>query len=334
MEALISIIVPVYNTEPYLKRCVDSLLTQTYKNIEIILIDDCSTDNSRSLCYELQKQNDNIIVVCHDKNAGQEASRNSGLNAAHGDWIMFLDSDDTFDSSAAEKMLNFAIINNCDVVLAPYKIFQNDEEKKIEAKLSTGSYTSKEFASHFLTDIEWGVISCIGSKIYKKSFIEDHHLRFDRQYKYNEDAAFIYMALYYSSTVGYVDIPFYNYFIRTEGSTQSSYRTNLYSNLQKTKVLLRRYLESNDAFEGEIYNEYIKGEDDLISVALINEARYKGYSSFKREFEIIRNGQAFEEIVKNQDILSKNRKLILIMLKNNCRLVSFLFFKLLIRKIK
>ena len=253
---------------------------------------------------------------------------------AHGDWIMFLDSDDTFDSSAAEKMLNFAISNNCDVVLAPYKIFQNDEDKKIEAKISTGAYTSKEFASHFLTDIEWGVISCIGSKIYKKSFIEDHHLRFDRQYKYSEDAAFIYMALYNSSTVGYVDIPFYNYIIRTEGSTQSSYRPNLYSSLQKTKVLLRRYLESNDTFKGEIFNEYIKGEDDLISVALINEARYKGYSSFKREFEIIRNGEAFEEIVKKQDILTKNRKIILIMLKNNYRLVSFFFFKLLIRKIK
>ena len=109
MEALISIIVPVYNTEPYLKKCVDSLLAQTYKNIEIILIDDCSTDKSRSLCYELQKQNNNILVVCHDENCGLEATRNSGLENAKGDWIMFLDSDDTFENNAAEDMVNFAI---------------------------------------------------------------------------------------------------------------------------------------------------------------------------------------------------------------------------------
>lgn len=334
MEALISIIVPVYNTEPYLKKCVDSLLAQTYKNIEIILIDDCSTDKSRSLCYELQKQNNNILVVCHDENCGLEATRNSGLENAKGDWIMFLDSDDTFENNAAEDMVNFAISNNCDVVLAPYKIFQNGVEKKMEAKISTGSYTSKEFASHFLTDIEWGVISCIGSKIYKKSFIDEYHLRFDRQYKYNEDAAFIYTALYNCNTVGYADIPFYNYIIRTEGSIQSSYRINLYSNLQKTKELLRKYLKSNDAFKGKIYNEYIKGEDDLISVALINEARYKGYTSFKREFEIIKNGESFNEIVDKQNILTKNRRIILIMLKNNCRLVAFIFFKLFIRRIK
>lgn len=334
MEELISIIVPVYNTESYLKRCVDSLLTQTYNNIEIILIDDCSTDNSRSLCYELQKQNDNILVVCHEKNGGQEAARNSGLETANGDWIMFLDSDDTFENNAVEDMVNFAISNNCDVVLAPYKIFQNGVEKKIEAKIPNGAYTSKEFASHFLTDIEWGVISCIGSKIYKKSFIDEYHLRFDRQYKYSEDAAYIYTTLYKCNIVGYVDIPFYNYIIREEGSTQSSYRPNLYSNLQKTKELLRKYLKSNDVFKGEVYKEYIKGEDDLISVALINEAKYKGYLSFKREFESIRNGESFVEIVKNQDILTKNRKIILIMIKNNCKLVSFVFFKLLIRKIK
>ena len=104
MNDLVSIIVPVYNVEPYVKRCVESLWEQTYQNIEIILVDDCSTDNSLEVCKHLQETGRNILPVLHHEcNEGLEGTRNSGIEAASGQWIMFLDSDDTYTANAVEN---------------------------------------------------------------------------------------------------------------------------------------------------------------------------------------------------------------------------------------
>lgn len=104
MSALISIIVPVYNVEKYLRHCLDSLLKQTYKNIEVIMIDDGSKDSSGQICDEYANKHENFCVI-HKKNAGLGMARNTGLEYVHGEYITFLDSDDYLESAA----LNFYI---------------------------------------------------------------------------------------------------------------------------------------------------------------------------------------------------------------------------------
>ena len=112
----ISVIIPVYNVEKYLYRCVDSVLGQTYYNIEVILIDDGSTDSSPEICDEYQKR-DKRVKVIHKKNSGAASSRNIGLSSAKGDYIAFIDSDDYIELDMYENMMKINEEYNCDIVL-------------------------------------------------------------------------------------------------------------------------------------------------------------------------------------------------------------------------
>ena len=123
----ISIIVPVYNSEKYLRRCLDSLQNQSFKDIEIIIVNDGSTDNSQQIIDEYC--NDRRIVCYNQKNSGQAAARNFGLHNANGDFILFVDSDDYVELDFCEKMY-FTIIKGYDIVLSDYYIIDNNGLKK------------------------------------------------------------------------------------------------------------------------------------------------------------------------------------------------------------
>ena len=115
MKGLISVIVPVYNTEKYLDRCIQSILSQTYSNIEILLIDDGSTDSSGAICDKYAEQ-DSRVRVFHKANGGVSSARNMGLDKAKGTWFTFVDSDDWIDMDMYEQMYNAAIQNKVDMV--------------------------------------------------------------------------------------------------------------------------------------------------------------------------------------------------------------------------
>ena len=115
-DRLVSVIIPVYNVEKYLEKCVLSVLNQTYKNLEIILVDDGSTDSSSELCEKL-KTLDNRIIVVHKINGGLSDARNAGLNVCKGDYIFFLDSDDYIKSNTIEILTNIMYKDNSDLVL-------------------------------------------------------------------------------------------------------------------------------------------------------------------------------------------------------------------------
>lgn len=114
-QALVSVIIPVYNVEEYLRECIDSVLNQTYKNLEIIIVDDGSTDSSGEICDEYIEK-DECVTVIHQKNGGLSAARNTGLTEANGDYIYFLDSDDYIAENALDILLNIAEKNSSDIV--------------------------------------------------------------------------------------------------------------------------------------------------------------------------------------------------------------------------
>ncbi len=114
-QALISVIIPVYNVEEYLRECVDSVLCQTYKNFEIILVDDGSTDSSGKICDEYIEKDERVTVI-HQKNGGLSAARNAGISETNGDYVYFLDSDDYITENALETLLNIAEKDNSDIV--------------------------------------------------------------------------------------------------------------------------------------------------------------------------------------------------------------------------
>jgi glycosyltransferase involved in cell wall biosynthesis len=165
-NALVSIIVPIYGTEAYLPSCIDSLCNQSYKNLQIILVDDESPDKCPKICDSYAEKDDRIIVI-HQKNMGVSGARNTGLSSAAGDYVMFVDSDDELYLNAVEILLNDAAEYGADIVWAPK---QRDEKNGYSENGSEdNSYTVFQgdqslllsLNGEFNTDADW-------SKLFKK----------------------------------------------------------------------------------------------------------------------------------------------------------------------
>lgn len=180
INSLVSIIVPVYNVEQYLKECLDSLIAQTYSKIEIICVEDCSTDGSLDLLNEYSSKYKQIKVVRHDKNQGLSQARNTGMKYAQGEYIAFVDSDDFVSDDYIEKLLAVLEENQSDMSISSIKDFIEDKKEKLSA-----SYTdlvpnallkikSNENLENYFQDLPvmaW-------AKLYKRSFLEKNKLRF------------------------------------------------------------------------------------------------------------------------------------------------------------
>lgn len=141
-QALISVIIPVYNVEAYLHECIDSVINQTYKNFEIILVDDGSTDSSGKICDEYVEKDDRITVI-HQKNSGPSKTRNTGLENANGKYIYFLDSDDFIENNALELLINTAESNDADLVFFDARSFSDDGAEIKQGYVVKGTYEPK-----------------------------------------------------------------------------------------------------------------------------------------------------------------------------------------------
>lgn len=210
MQPLISVIIPIYNVEPYLRRCLDSVLHQTYPNLEIILVDDGSPDNCPSICDEYAN-NDTRIVVIHKKNGGLSDARNAGLDICKGDYITFVDSDDSISHDYAECLLNVALKNDADIAIGRISNSKSIETNKTtifspeEALL--GEFESNPSA--FITS--WG-------KLFTKDLWTT--IRFPPN-KVHEDVFTTYLIFHKAKKIAFLDTILYNFFIR-EGSITSA----------------------------------------------------------------------------------------------------------------
>lgn len=212
----VSIIIPVYNVETYLERSINSILAQTYANIEILLIDDGSTDRSPQICDEYAAK-DNRIVVIHKKNGGQGDARNHGLDICKGDYISFVDSDDWIEPAYIDELLKTALNAEADIAICELKRTRSPEEKRTLKKIYQQCYTPAEAISRLFSKRE---VSFIGPvcKIYKRHLFKT--IRFPVG-KYHEDEFFSYLALYSASKIAYTSEILYYYFQR-ENSTMGT----------------------------------------------------------------------------------------------------------------
>lgn len=215
---LISIIVPVYNTERYLSKCVDSILAQTYIDFELLLIDDGSTDKSGVMCDEYARK-DSRIRVFHKANGGASSARNVGIKNARGEWVSFIDSDDTVPFSYVNDYLQ-EITDDTDLIVAKYQVL--DYSGNIE--LIYGKYKNKSFShSEFLKELfcqksgEYQGYMC--NKFFRYSVLRNHNITFNESIFYNEDRLFIVQYICASkSLIKYIDASPYNYFLRPDSA--------------------------------------------------------------------------------------------------------------------
>ena len=198
---LVSIIIAIYNTESYLHRCIDSVINQTYKNLEIILVDDGSTDNSSVICDEYARK-DSRVKCFHQENQGSALSRKFAITQSNGDFVLIVDSDDWIESTMVEKMLFKAIDNNFDVVWCDVMIHTQNQQFIHHLKFVNNP-------KEMLKAIYQGKVSgWFWNKLIRRSFLEDLIA-----YKESvlEDIFFSTQLLLKSPKMGYIAEPFYNY---------------------------------------------------------------------------------------------------------------------------
>lgn len=219
MDNLISVIVPVYNVENYLNECVESIINQTYSNLEIILIDDGSTDNSGAICDSFNA-NDSRVVVVHKNNNGQGAARNDGINIAKGQYIAFVDSDDYIERDMIMKLYSTMKSANSDISVCgicavsegtkSYNLLKSDSEYI--------TFTRDEAIPMLLDDI--GFTCSVWNKLFKREVIGDYRLEEGKIY---EDIVPMYNWFKNANTISYVPEPLYNYRFRKDSTTKSEF---------------------------------------------------------------------------------------------------------------
>lgn len=220
MNPLITVIVPIYNVEKYLNKCVESILNQTYKNLEIILVDDGSPDNCPEMCDNLAKK-DSRIKVIHKENGGLSSARNAGLDIMTGEYVIFIDSDDYFELNALEVLYNAVVDNNCDMAVGRYVMVYDNEPDKTEFTDKVYLYTKSEYIRSFSIGLNNQlavnmIISCC--KLCKKNVFSD--VRFPLN-KIREDEFVIHKICNNCNKIVLVDECLYYYVQRTDSIMSS-----------------------------------------------------------------------------------------------------------------
>ncbi len=253
----VTVIVPVYKTESYLRRCVDSILNQTHQNIEVILIDDGSPDRCGEIC-DAYAAKDPRIVVFHTPNQGVAAARNTALDHAKGKYIAFCDSDDAFMPRMVEQAFRMAEDERADVVFLSYSRVEGDQVSSERHPVFAGTITCDQFEQR-LNDILDSHIEHIWNKLYRNSLLQSHSLRFEKL-RIGEDTVFNYKVLQLPGLriascqdVGYI------YYVR-EGSAMKRYQENIWPELRYQAECFEKMMHvvSKQENEKRITNEYLK----------------------------------------------------------------------------
>ena len=233
MEDLVSVIVPVCNSEKYLSRCVDSILAQTYKNLEIILVDDGSTDNGYALLKEYEAA-DNRVIALTKENGGISDARNFGLRKATGKFIAFIDSDDCVDSRMIELSVNARNSLGADIVGFDWQTFSTQIPPVAYKKKKTVK-TGKSVLSYFL---ENNRLYCVVRYLFSNEIIKNNGLLFDRAIRSGgEDQLFIYEYVKRCNNAVFIKYDGYFYYENEQSTSSGTVKSNHYNDINVRKFI-------------------------------------------------------------------------------------------------
>ena len=336
MKDKLSVIVPVYNVEKYLNKCLESLINQTYKNLEIVVVEDCSKDNSKKL-LENYKKYKNIKFIYNKKNSGLSFSRNVGIENSTGDYIGFVDSDDYVDLDYYEKMMDSIIKNKSDIVLSDIKSVYEATGDVLINKACIGNVTKENI-------LKSGLSASCANKVFKKDIIKEYPFEVG---KINEDLAVVIPCLVKTKNISYVENTYY-YYIQRENSIQNSKfnpkKFDIFWGVELTLERIKNEANYEDLKDTIIYNQiitfllyYITSQKKFFTRLSI----LRKYHKLAKKYNIDKNKYFIEFLSKTDGKHSKYYKMLvklnakgLIFLDN--LLISFynLLSKLLIKKIK
>ena len=249
-KILVSVIVPIYNAYDYLQVALDSILSQTLKDIEVICIDDGSTDRSLDIMKKYREQDSRIRVVT-ENNAGVSTARNKGIARIRGEYTIFLDADDFCDPTFLERLYSFATEKNLDIAISKYDIYNNKTERFSPAIdeahgdiFLNGAVVSKsEFPNHIFES----TTGYVWNKLFKSSFIKEKELTFAPELYIFEDVHFVCAALSYAERVARLDEVLIHHRVYSDQSRAKLFR-KYYNNVPEVYIKVKEFLTANGMY--------------------------------------------------------------------------------------
>lgn len=315
----VSVIMPVYNSGDYLKTAVESILAQSLKEFELILVDDGSTDGSSERCDEYAAK-DKRVVVIHQKNGGICNARNAALKVAKGEYIGFSDHDDEYVPGYLKNAYEEAVRNDADLVKVgkkEYIIRGNKILRTKQSNLPYKVYHKKDIINHFFTLVDSDELDCLWDALFKRSVLERNHLWLDEFYKNGgEDIDFIQRTLPYINTFITIDKIYYKHYIRKGFSTSAKFNldkleakrriiANMVKNIKEyginisenkfeyTYLILRQYIAPVCAlYSNSACALSIKGKKERIR-AIKDEEFYESFGGFSFLLKIFKRSKKY-----------------------------------------
>lgn len=269
----VSIIIPAYNAEKYIKRCIDSIIKQTYKNLEVLIVDDGSTDNTPKILDDIASK-DKRIKVIHKQNGGVSLARNVAIEKATGEYIMFTDSDDWLEPDMVEKMLNKAMSTDCDIVICGYNNYY-ENSKQLESKLLNPK--NYKLFIELITDDKTNFGGFPWNKLMKKDCIKN---LYNTTIHYFENLLFFLENFNEKTKFEYVNEALYNYSINDTSALHSKkYKLKKVTSLKALELVIPLLPNSSIDFHKFLYVNsfyenlyYIKKEKH--DLKLLDEYKY------------------------------------------------------------
>ncbi|MFD3155951.1 glycosyltransferase family 2 protein [Haloimpatiens sp. FM7330] len=339
---MISIIIPVFNAEKYLKRCLESVISQSYTEIEVILVDDGSSDRSKLICEEYRRK-DSRIKTIFNSNAGPGFSRNYGLEMAMGDYIYFMDADDELLPEALQENYRIAVEKNLDVIIFAYSIINyvngHPKTENICSYKNTYVTTNDEIKLMFWNLFKDGLIAPVWNKFYKKDFIIKNGIRFTDLRK-GQDAVFNFEILKYVNSMYINENVYYKYHFYNSNNITSRYTPMLFSIFTSYHKKLDELIDY-----WKIYDEYsCKKNNQLyfihISVCISNLVKIENNNLIFREkidaCKKILNNDITKKVLNNiklSEIENMYHKICFLLMRSQNSYLNIFFYEI-IRKIK
>lgn len=303
----VSIIVPIYNAEKYLEECIASITNQTYKNLQIILVNDGSKDKSWELCEKI-KDTDNRISITTQSNSGVSVARNRGLELANGEWIMFVDPDDILDKKIVEDLL-VNVSSKIDIVASGCYGFDGNYKKKdsffegdrLFNSDKTDLYLQLMDATHGQSDDFVTAIGVPWGKLYRHSFLKNYNLKFDPKLRRMQDNIFNMYAFYYAREIFYLDMPLYFYRLDHITDYAKRHQSDMVKIFKpvvdaRTTGIKKLGLDKNS----EIYEYYLK-ETAGFFFGIVNSLVLTS-NCFKKDVKQLKNNTNFNVLFKKRNI--------------------------------
>ncbi len=260
MSTLVSIVVPVYNVKPYLDECVQSILHQTYAGIEVILVDDGSTDGSSALCDAYAAQDSRVSVI-HKPNGGLSDARNAGLAKAQGDYICFIDSDDHLSETMIETLLHCAQKHKAEIAVCTFISFADELPVYDEAPGEIDCMTGKQYIEAMFRGQGGNTDFVAWNKLYRRSLFTQHQISYPVG-RIHEDTFTTYKLLYAAKRVAVVQQPLYHYRTRS-------------GSIMRSSLTKKRCIDAVDAVLAVVDDFHAWGEEELTAMAFGYACRSK-----------------------------------------------------------